>query len=614
MTVADDEVSRLIAAGNALEDRGELDAAQAHYLRAVALAPDAPRPWLNLGNVLERKGRIGEAIAAAASAVHAAPTFAPAHFNLGRLQALHGDAASGEASYRAALRCDPALVEPALGLADLLQKQHRGDDAIVVLREAVARQPAHAGAVYNLALALIDDDELDEAEALLAQVATTADACGAMANVCMRSGRVREAEAWLRRRIAARPESFEALAALVFSLLARDDLTAQEVFAAHRDAAGTIAAKTPSVRIAAKPRERLRIGYLSPDFRRHAVALFAAPVLAHHDRARFEVFCYSCHRDEDAMTRELRAAAEHWRDIAALDDDDAVALMRNDDLDVVIDLAGYTSGSRLPLLVHRVAPAQATWLGYLHSTALREVDYRITDAYADPQASEALHTEALMRMPHSQWCYAPAHHADAVPGVRGSGRPMTFGSFNQFWKVSDRCLELWLDVAARVPSSRLHFAGVPRGRASERLLSRIASRGIDAARASIAPRVDTRRYFAALADVDIALDTLPYNGATTTLDALWMGVPVVALTGERSVSRSSASILHTLGLPQLVASSPQEYVDINVRLAQDEAWRSSLRASLRERLRASPLMDAAQFTRDLEACYLRMHARALRAA
>ena len=620
MTAPSDEAQRLIAAGNDLEDRGQLEEARQQYLVAATIAPASPLPWLNLGNVLERQGQPDAAVEAVETAIKLAPDFAPAYFNLGRLLAASGNLHGAEQAFRASIRLDSRFTDAALSLASLLETMGRVAEAESILRAAAASDPSHAGVIYNLGLMLMERDAFDEAETLMLRAITIAPdfgkALGAMGDICMKSRRAKDADPWLRRRMQAEPDSVEAAAALLFSLTARDDLDARQIYDAHREIGAVLeawAAGSPKLFAKVGDRARIRVGYLSPDFRQHAVALFIQPILRRHDRSAFEIYCYYNHHSEDAVTRQLMPLADHWRNIADLDDDAAARLIRADEIDILVDLAGYTAHSRLLLFPRRCAPVQATWLGYLHSTGLASTDYRICDLHSDPPGmTEQLNSESLVRMPHSQWCYEPLHQVDSPasqPPLR-AGR-VVFGSFNQFWKISDSCLDLWLEILQRTPGAELRVVGVPQGKTTDAFRARVEQCGIPADRIRLSPRLDIQQYFAAIADVDIALDTMPYNGATTTLDALWMGVALVALAGDRAVARSATSILSTLGLPELVARTEAEYVDINVRLARDGEWRSRLRATLRTRLLRSPLMDSAQFTRDLEARYREIHARAV---
>ena len=267
--------------------------------------------------------------------------------------------------------------------------------------------------------------------------------------------------------------------------------------------------------------------------------------------------------------------------------------LQEDDLDILIDLSGHAARTRILLFNYRCAPVQATWLGYLNTTGLRSVDYRICDGLTDPVGvAEQLHTEQLLRLPDSQWCYLPVFDLPRVPiPRRDAPDPIVFGSFNHASKISDRCVDLWCRVLHAVPGSEIRLFAVPPGKATTALAQRFEQRGIAPSRISIRPRSDINAYFAAIADVDVALDTFPYNGGTTTCDVLWMEVPLVALAGDRPAARSGVSILTTLQLPELIASTDDEYVDINVRLAADRAWRQKLRETLRTRMLSSPLMD-----------------------
>jgi protein O-GlcNAc transferase len=392
----------------------------------------------------------------------------------------------------------------------------------------------------------------------------------------------------------------------LFSLNLRDDVDAPAVAKAHFAFGEAVGGRAPRRSPVRSRAPRVRVGYVSGDLMKHPVGLFLRPLLRHHDRERFETFCYTNSHIEDELSAELRGASDHWRSIAGREDPWAEALIRADALDILVDLSGHTARNRLGLFARRPAPVQATWLGYLNTTGLEAMDYRICDAHTDPEgATEALNAETLVRLPHSQWCYAPYYDV-ALDGAREAGGPVTFGSFNQFVKVSDSGLDAWCEILRRVPESRLRVHGVPPGVTAEDFRGRLEARGVCGDRVTLTGRIAIHDYFAAIRAVDIALDSMPYNGATTTLDTLWMGTPVVALRGERAIGRGSYSIARAAGLEELVAYSPAEYVEANVRLAHDAPARAALRRCLRPRLEASPLMDGPRFTRDVEACYREM--------
>ena len=602
----------LIDAGHRLEDAGDVAGALRNYEEAVAASPSYVRGYLNQGNALARLGRTAEAVAALQAALRIAPDSAPCHFNLGNVHLGAGDHAAAEREFRAALRCDPALADAGIALANALESLGQPEAAEAQLRAVLADAPGTAPAAYNLALLLIKLDECDEAEALL-RTCVKADpeflmAYVALGDIARNAGGSRDAEPWYRKALAVNAKSQEAWSALLLSLNNRDDLTAQQVLAEHLRFGESFPVADAFPANAARrihDRTRMRIGFLSGDFVQHPVALFLRPVLIHRDRTQFEIYCYSNNAREDAMTRELRSLAEHWRVVAGQDDAAAAKGIRADELDVLVDLSGHSTRSRVLLFNRRCAPVQATWLGYLNTTGLDSADFRICDRHTDPAGAEALHTEALERLPDSQWCYLPAFDAPPAP-ERRARQGVVFGSFNHASKLSDRCIELWCRVLRAVPGSALRVHAVPRGNAMAAILRRFADRGIERGRIAVFPRVDIAAYFAAIASVDIALDTFPYNGGTTTCDVLWTGVPLVALAGDRPAARSGVSLLATVGAPELIAAGDEDYVALNVKLATDAPWRLALRATFRQRMQASPLMDAPRFVRGFEDCLRRM--------
>jgi len=339
----------------------------------------------------------------------------------------------------------------------------------------------------------------------------------------------------------------------------------------------------------------------------HPVAVFLRPILEQHDRKHFEIYCYSNYSEPNPIADFLGERTDCWRDIAGMSDADFAVCVRDDEIDVLVDLSGHTARNRLPVFARHPAPVQVTWLGYLNTTGLPAMDYRLSDWHSDPAGSETLNSEKLVRMPHSQWCYMPWHEASVEP-VPHADRPgaIVFGSFNQDRKVSDDCLGAWAQILRSVPAAELLVLDFHDPAKQRNLTERIERLGLDPARIEIRGRESIARYFASMSNVDVALDTFPYGGATTTLDTLWMGVPIVALRGDRGISRSSYSILKSLGADDLIAETREAYVELNVRVALDRAWRERLRATLRDRLIQSPLMDAKGFTVALESRYREM--------
>jgi protein O-GlcNAc transferase len=335
--------------------------------------------------------------------------------------------------------------------------------------------------------------------------------------------------------------------------------------------------------------------------------MFLMPLLERHDRSSHEIYCYAISDASDGVTKQIVERCDVWRGVHSMPRLEIARLIHSDEIDVLVDLAGHSSIPSFNIFARAPAPVQAAWLGYLCTTGLTRIQYRISDAYADPPASDRLHTETLVRLPRAQWCYRPfasVEPAAQPPCVRNGF--ITFGSFNYAAKLSRSARRLWAQILKRVPGSRLLAAGVPEGPARETILRDFAGDGVDAGRVSFEPRTSLESYLARIGDVDIALDPMPYSGGTTTCDCLWMGVPVLTLPGDRPVSRSAGSILTAVGLADWIAASPEDYVRRAAEAAASPETLVRLRGELRGRMRASPLMDEAGFARDMEAAYRRM--------
>jgi predicted O-linked N-acetylglucosamine transferase (SPINDLY family) len=431
-----------------------------------------------------------------------------------------------------------------------------------------------------------------------------------LAYIELRKGCPDSAIEFYRMAIDADSSSLLARSFLLFASNLIDDIDPKELFEEHRRF-GELLENRTSQRIheftnSTDAARAIRVGYVSGDYKVHPVAQFITPLLEDHDPELVRPFCYSNTRQRDEVTEEMeRRFAPIWRDVAAMSDDDFASLVIEDEIDILVDLSGHTGDSRLAVFARKPAPIQVAWLGYLNTTCLKSIDYRLVDQYTDPVGvADDLNTERLVRLPDSQWAYWPIFEVPIMRAERSSNaREILFGSFNQFAKLSDRTLELWGQIMRSLPDARLRVAGLPPGNMEEHLRRRLEKVGIDGTRVLSAVRLPQMQYLQSFNEVDIALDSMPYNGATTTLDTLWMGVPVVGLVGTRSISRGTYSILKTLGMDDLIAESPAQYVELNVRLAKDADWRDELHRSLREKLRRSPLMDTRRFVENLESAY-----------
>ncbi len=376
-------------------------------------------------------------------------------------------------------------------------------------------------------------------------------------------------------------------------------------FSLHREWAETYA---DPLTVKAEPhtndpdsQRRLRVGYVSSDFRNHVIGRFIEPVLRAHNRQSVEIFCYSTSALMDETTRRLMALAPHWRNISALDDDQASERIRGDAIDLLVDLAGHSSGNRLLMFARKPAPVQLTWMGYLNTTGMTAMDYKMTDAVADPFGVEPFYREKLLRLPHSQWCYNPGFEPpnDGARQSRLNSSRLLLGCMARFMKISNECVDLWIELLHSVENSDLRLVDVPDHPRAAELLARFAEAGL-ASRVSILPTLLGDEYWKRIMELDLALDPFPYTGATTSLDCLWMGVPVITLAGSYGAERSAASILSGIGCQHLIASSSDEYVQIARLLNADRSRLGQLRSMLHERVRTSPLCDSRSFTADLE--------------
>jgi len=606
----------LIAAGRRAEEAGRLGTACRRYRVAALLAPRSPAPYLNLGGALEAAGDLAGAAGAYETLLAREPANAFGNYNLGVLSYRAGDAARAQALLQRALEAKPDFADALVALALAQEAQGGLRAAAASLERALALRADSAGAWFNLAQLRLRLDELDAAEdaarRALALEGAPRDARALLASVLRAMGRIGEALDALAEARRLEPGRLDLHSMELHTLTFSDAIGAQELYARHRAYGERLeAAVAPLGGAFAGAREaqrRLRVGYVSGDFNRHPVAWFALPLIERHDRAAFEVVCYGTGERRDEVTERVRAAADAWRDAAALDDAQLAQAIRADAIDVLVDLTGHAGTLRLGAFARCPAPVQLSWLGYLHSTGLTRIGYRLSDARADPPGqADRLHSERLVRLPHSQWCYRPAFAAPAAgeaPCLR-DGRP-TFGSFNHAAKLSPSVRRMWAEILVAMPGARLLAVGVAQGRAQAEFVRGFAQAGVAPARLRVLPRLSLPEYLRELAAVDVALDSWPYGGGTTTFDALWMGVPVLTLTGERSASRSAASILGAIGLEDWVAGSAEDYVARAVRKAGDLAGLAALRGALRTRLQASPLMDEAAFARDVEQAYRRL--------
>ena len=648
------EARYAFALGRALKAADDCQGAAAAYRRAMALQPDYTEAMVSLGIVLKDQGQLDEAIALYERALRIDPGLAVAHANRAHALALRAERQAAEgvdnepdeevldaqgravaldlknpqlhknygvlllqgrrhheavAAFNEALTLDPADVESCLRLGDALQ-----DLGAVVLeaeayRKWLTANPANAPVMRALAGALTRMGEADEA-LMWAEKSLALDpdpiTLLQLANVLQQLRRMPEALARSREALDAGgrlPGMYPNV--LLGSNYWHEDPTA--VFDLHAEFGGRLpapAAARPQRRVKAFG-ERIRIGYVSGDFLRHSVAYFVETLLACHDCDRFELVCYQNNAHSDDMTARLKAYGHRWVECAGLSDNALRSRILADGIDVLIDLSGHTAHSRLTMFATPCAPVQIGYLGYPTVTGVSAIDFRITDSVIDPGDMPPFASEASLRLPRTMFCYTPDAAAPPLaPPPALAQRFITFGSFNNIAKVTDHTLELWAAVMREVPGSRLLLKASTMAQASNRsdIERFMAARGIEAERLTLIARTpSTDSHLAVYQQVDIALDTYPYNGATTTCEALWMGVPVVSLRGRTHPSRMGASILGAIGREDCVANDDAGYVALAAALAADVASLAAWRAAARDHLCAGPLLDRQGFTRDFEA-------------
>jgi protein O-GlcNAc transferase len=502
-------------------------------------------------------------------------------FQLGNLLFAQGDSAEAAMLFSEVLASRPSFAEAHNNLGNALSKLGRTAEAVHHYRRAVTLAPTMSEAHNNLGCALFLLGQLGPAishykEAIRLNAGTSAPYTN-----------------------------------LVLALHYVPGVTSALIRETTRRWAATLPPRLVQLSApAGKGRSRkLRIGYVSGDFRNHPVAYFIEAILAAHDRKAVEVFCYGNAPVADATTTRIAESADHWRDISALDDRDAARQITRDAIDILIDLSGHTAGNRLTLFARKPAPIQCTWLGYVGTTGLREIDYIIADRFVIPPEDDGLYSEQPYRLPNSYLCFTPPNIDVAVGGLPmlDTGAP-TFGCFNNLLKINGAVVDLWSALLTAVPQSQLFLKTAQLDDVAVRhgIASEFAARGIAGDRLRLAGGSPRQELLAAYNDVDIALDPFPFGGGTTTLEALWMGVPTITLRGDRFVGRVGESVLTALRLPELVAASPADYLAAAIDLAGDSDRLAALRANLRRRLVASPLCDAPAFARDLEAGYRAM--------
>ncbi len=580
-----------------LFQQGNSQEAIACYRRAIAIAPDHSAAHNNLANALRRAGRLDEAIESYRAAVARPPRQAAALNNLGVALKDAGRLQEALQCFHEALQLNPLLPETHNHLGVILKMTDRLDESLQFFQQALQLQPSYTEALNNLGLLFKD------------------------------MARLEEAAACFERALAIKPPRADVHSNLIYTLLFsphRERQLAHELQRWNVLHARPVEGAGGEHDVDASPGRRLKIGYVSPDFRHHCAASFLLPLLASHDHQRFEIHCFSGVVRPDDITQRFVTLADRWHSTVGWSDAEMARHIRDERIDILVDCTLHMAGNRLLVFARKPAPLQITWLGYPGSTGLLAMDYRITDPHLEPLDDRGF-AEMPYRLPETFWCYDPMEGSGF--GVQGSANAweslfeaselpaasngfVTFGCLNNFCKVNEPWLKLWAAVLRAVAGSRLILLA-PSGSPRRWVLSVLEAAGIDPTRVqfeSMRPRPDYLRLYH---QIDIALDSFPYNGHTTSLDAFWMGVPVVTLAGQSPVSRAGVCQLRNLDLADLIATDETTFANIAASLARDAGRLRQLRRTLRRRMETSPLMDAKRFASNMEAAYIELWRRTI---
>jgi protein O-GlcNAc transferase len=602
--------------GAALKELGRFDEALACYRAAIAANPDLAESYFNTGIVHAARREFDAAITAYREAIKREPDYVNALISCGGLYEGRGQLAEAQACYQHVVQTRPEMPIGHFSCGNIFRTKLMPAEAVAAYQEAIRLQPDYADAYNNLAALFVDLSQPDAAEKCCRKGLEFAPRQGALysnlATALLLQGRLEDALEARRKAIELHPHNPGEHSNLVYDLNFVSDSDPQAVFDEHlqwaRRHAEPLTADAPPNANAPDPDRKIRVGYVSAFFRAHAVNYFTEPILRAHEHDEFEIYCYSDVLHADDATGRIKDAVDGWRDVYGMSDADVAQRVCADQIDILVDLTGHIGTNRLPLFARKPAPVQVTYIGYQNTTGMSAMDYRLTDDHADPPGeTDRYYTETLVRLPRSFFCYRPPDDAPPVgplPAIEQGF--ITFGSFNKFVKITRPTIESWLKILSQVPDARLMVLAQRGGHVENRLHVAAAAKGIDPTRIELFDRRGHTDYMKLVARADIALDPFPFNGHTTTCDALWMGVPVVTWAGRAYASRYGSSAHRNVGLNSWIAGSAEQYVEIAVRAAGDRDALALLRSELRQRMADSPLLDFEGFTRNLEGAYRQM--------
>jgi predicted O-linked N-acetylglucosamine transferase (SPINDLY family) len=592
--------------------QGQVEGAVTALQRAAQLAPHLARIYMNLGLVYTTQGNAAEAIRHSQHATELEPGLADAWFNLGNAYQLQGSLDQAIASYQQSLRLQPDSARTHTNLGWSMQARNDLPAAISHYRQAISLQPNLAEAYFNLATALAGNDQFDEAVAQYQKAGELKPdfmlTFNNLGHARQQQGFVIEAIEAFAQAVRISPELPVPRSNWLFALNYDPDLSTATVLAEHRGFSEMFEPRDtppPTFANSPDPDRRLKVGYVSPDFFNHPAAYFIEPMIRHHHPAAVESFLYAEVARPDEVTERLRAAAGYWRSTCGLSAEQIADQIRDDGIDILVDLAGHSAHHRLLAFTRRPAPLQITYLGYPNTTGLKSIAYRLADCVTDPPGEPSQYSEQLLYLAGPYSCFAPPRHAPEVgelPAKRNGY--ITFGSLHKLPKLSAGVLDLWQRLLEAIPAARLLvYHHTLRGVACDRLNHELVRRGISPDRFELRHEKPIDGYLGVYREIDIALDTFPWSGHATTCESLWMGVPMLSLRGDRHAARLSASVLTAAGFAEWIAATPAEFVEKAVQISGQIEHLAELRSRLRASVAQSPLCDGPTFTRQLEETY-----------
>jgi predicted O-linked N-acetylglucosamine transferase (SPINDLY family) len=598
--------------GNAYKDQKQPAEAIACYRRALQRKPEHVQALNNLGNTLKDQDELAEAILCLRRAVQLRPDFAEAYNNLGLALQEQGQLDEAIACFQQAIQRNPDSVEAYSNLGNALKEQGQVAEAMACFQQAIQRKPDFAQAHFNLGYVLQDQGQLSEATACFRQALKLkpdyAEAHNNLGVILKDQGQLADAIASFQQARQLKPEYAGAHSNLLFTMQYGSEITLQKLAAAHQEFqqqhATPLRDTWPVHENDRDPQRRLRLGFLSPDFRRHPVGYFLVRALENLDPQQCETVCYYDRKKHDELTARLQAAATTWVDVVGQSNERLAEKIRADRIDILFDLAGHTAHGRLLVFARKPAPIQIAWIGYEGTTGLEAMDYLLADRYIVPEGSERYYREQILRMPEGYLCYDPPAAAPPVGPLPALARKaVTFGSFNNLAKITADVVAVWAKILRRLPQSRLmlKYRGLGDEVVRQRFRAMFADAGVPPQQLDLQPPTSYSEYLATYHQVDLALDPFPFSGGATTCEGLWMGVPVITCPGETFASRHALSYLSTIGITETIAHDLDEYVELAVTWAGDLPRLAALRAGLRERMATSPLCDGPRCAANLMA-------------